>query len=495
MAYESLRDWIARLEEEGELKRVAAEVDWSLELNAIVQQVRDQEGPALLFESIKGYRDSRCRKLFINGMGSRRRVAMALGLPKETSYRAIVEFLKEKLDQQIDPVKVASGPAKQNIVKGDAVNLYDFPVPKFSPLDGGRYINTTAATVTMDPDTGIMNVGMYRGMLGDDGKSIPCLLVSGRHWGQHFLKYKERGKDMPVAVAYGTDPALLIYASAPIVHPHCSEYEFVGGLHGEPVELVKCETSDLYVPASAEIIVEGRICPDPESFQMEGPFGEYTGFYGGMRQPRPTIRVECITHRDNPIFQGGADGSSPGHISESTHWTSPVRSAIIWKSLENAGVPNVTGVWGSPITTQANVRVSINKIYRGHAKQVAAVLWGTIASQTAGKNLIVVDKDIDVFDIDAVEWAMAYRTNADMGAIQFFSGTPGGLLDPSTPLSEKDTMKYGQGKWTRMFIDATVNWDLEPEEQYGGRREPPLCTEMPPETTELIRRRWSEYGL
>jgi len=168
---------------------------------------------------------------------------------------------------------------------------------------------------------------------------------------------------------------------------------------------------------------------------------------------------------------------------------------VIWRALELAGVPNVTGVWGPPLAHLTNLRVQIDKIYRGHAKQVAAAVFCIPSAQHRGKNLIVVDKDIDIFDDAAVEWALAYRTNAAMGAIQFFSGTPGSMLDPSTPLSERDVVKYGVGKWTRLFIDATVNWELEPEEQYGGKREPPLCTEIDAKTAELISRRWQEYGL
>lgn len=495
MAYKDLRDWIARIEERGQLKRITAEVDWDLEISAIARRVATQEGPGLLFENIKDYHDTVCRKLLIGSLGSRERLAMALNLPQETSYRAIVELLKGKLRKLLDPVKVASGPVKENIVKGDAVNLYEFPVPRYNKLDGGRYINTNCSVVTMDPDTKIMNVGLYRGMIGDDEKSIPVLLARNQHWGIHFTKYEQRGEEMPVAIVYGWDPTLLMCSAKSIVHPGYSEYEVVGGLRGEPVELVKCETSDLYVPASAEIVVEGRISPDPKTFQMEGPLGEFTGFYSGDRRPRPVIRVECITYRDDPIFPGYGEGNSPGRLTETYYWGVPWSAAVIWKSLEDAGVPNITGVWASPITDLTNLRISIDKIYRGHAKQVAAAFWGQKISTHFGKNVIVVDKDIDIFDDGAVEWAIARRTNAAMGDIQFFSGTIGSSLDPSIPLPQRDIMKYGQGKWTRVLIDATVNWDLEPEERYGGRREPPLCTQILPEIAELINQRWAEYGI
>ncbi len=494
MAFKDLREWIARIEEVGQLKRITAEVDWDLELSAISRRISQEEGPALLFENIKGHRDTMCRKLFVNGLCSRERIAIALGLPRETPYRGIVEFIKERLGRQVAPVKVTSGPVKQNIVAGDAVNLYELPVPKYSYLDGGRYINTYGNVVTVDPDTKIMNVGIYRGMIGENGKSIPVLLLRSQHWGIHFTKYEQRGEEMPVAVFYGWDPTSLFYSGAGIVHPNYSEYELMGGLRGEPVELVKCETSDLYVPATAEIVVEGRISPDPKTFQMEGRFGEYTGFYGGERSPKPAIRVECITYRDNPIFRGGFAGSSPGHLNEASYWLTCARSAVTWKSLEDIGVPNIEGVWGHGITNLGNLRIQIDKIYRGHAKQVAHAMFGLGASVHVAKNLIVVDKDIDIFDDDAVEWALSNRTNAAMGDIQFFPGTIGSVLDVSVPLSERNVAKYGTGKWTRVFIDATVNWDLEPQEQYGGRREPPLCTEYPPEINELISQRWREYG-
>ncbi|MFC2013424.1 UbiD family decarboxylase [Chloroflexota bacterium] len=495
MAYKDLREWIAKIEEAGALKRITAEIDWDLELSGVARRVESQEGPALLFENIKGHKNTLCSQLFTGSLASQERIAMAFGLPMETDWRGIVEFIKERLGQLIDPIKVASGPVKQNIIKSDAVNLYEFPAPKYNKLDGGRYINTRGCVVTMDPDTGIMNVGMYRGMIGDDKYSIPVLLVPVQHWGRHFSKYKERGEEMPVAIAYGWDPALEFLASTPVTHHDYSEYELVGSLRGEPVELVKCETSDLYVPASAEIIVEGWISPDPKTFRMEGPFGEFPGYYAGVRHNRPTIRVECITYRDNPIFRGGLCGNGPDGLIEQNYWYPPCAAALIWRALEQAGVPNILGVWGDRIAYLANLRVQINKTHRGHAKHVAAIIFGTsnIAIDT-GKNIIVVDKDIDVFDDEAVAWARAWRTNADMGAIQLFPGTIGTPLDPSVPLPQRDELKYGGGRWTRVLTDATVNWDLEPEEQYGGERQPPMCTDISPEIAELINRRWHEYG-
>ena len=228
---------------------------------------------------------------------------------------------------------------------------------------------------------------------------------------------------------------------------------------------------------------------------MEGPFGEYPGFYAGGRQLRPVIHVDCITYRDNPIFRGGLCGSDPSGLIENNRWQTTMKAAVIWAALENIGVPNILGVWGTLTSQLGNIRIQINKIYRGQAKQVAAALFGlSNLSMHSAKNVIVVDQDIDVFDDQAVDWAMCYRTNAEMGAFQFYPGTPYSPLDPSIPLTQRDVMKYGSGKCTRVLIDATVNWELEPEEQYGGKREPPRCTEISAKTRELTNRRWKEYG-
>lgn len=494
MGYDDLRAWIGALEGAKQLARVSSEVDWNLELGGISRSLMRREGPALLFENIKGYKNSRCQRLFINGLGNRQRVAMALGIPLGVSYRDIVMTIKERLRRPVAPVKVPSGPVKEVILREDEIDLYEFPVPKYNHMDGGRYINTYCGIVTMDPETKAINVGIYRGMIVGKNK-IAVLLATTQHWGQNFVKYREMGREMPVAVVYGWDPTLLMVAGTPIVHLGRSEYDYCGALRECPVELVRCETSDLMVPATAEIVIEGFINPDPGTHEMEGCFGEYPGIYGGLKSPKPVLRVECITHRKNPIFRGGLVGNSPGRFSEDAYWCTPTKCAIMWNHLEDVGVPNVLGVWGSQVTCANNVRVQIKKIYRGHAQQVAMALWSNSIANYTAKNVVVVDEDIDVFSDEDIEWAISYRTNAEMHDIQFFHNTFGSMLDPSTPLPLRNVQKYGQGKTSRVIIDATVNWDLEPEEQYGGKRFPDLCTVLSPEIEELITRRWVEYGI
>ncbi|MDY6973807.1 MAG: UbiD family decarboxylase [Thermodesulfobacteriota bacterium] len=496
MIYHDLRGWIDRLRSEDEIKEVEVEVDWNREMGAISRRVTSTEGPALLFSNIKDYRKGDFQRLFTGGLGARRRVAMALDLPKDSSYQEIVKTIKERLRHPIKPVVLDTGPVKNNIVKGDEIDLYKIPVPQWHDLDGGRYIDTSCGIVTRDPDTGGLNIGTYRGMITSKD-SIAKLLVATAHWGQHFAKYRERGEPMPIAICYGIEPQLLMCSTAALKHgPGISEYDFAGGLKRNAMELVMCESVDLLIPAGAEIVLEGHISTNPKDFTMEGPFGEYPGTYGGIQSPKPTVKVECMTYRNDPIYMGNLEGTSPGRWCESPYYVVPTYCALAWNALEDAGVPNVLDVWGDPVSSGPNnLRVRIKKIYRGHAKQVALALWGSNLSVYTAKNVIVVDEDMDVHNAEDIEWAFSYRTNAEMNDIQIFNTCPGSVLDPSVPLREREVMKYGQGKSARVLIDATVNWELDTEDQYGGKRFPPLCTVPETEDEEMVEKRWNEYGI
>lgn len=284
MAFTDLRAWIGCLESAGELDRVKVEVDWNEEVGALTRVVREGSGHALLFENIKGYQTARCRRVFTN-FGRAPQLAMALGLPKTTPAGNLVARVRQGFKGRLQPVRVAGGPVKENILRGNDVNLYELPVPKWNPADGGRYINTQCGVVTRDPDTGWLNVGLYRGMIAGLNR-IPVLLIMTQHWGQHFAKYRERKERMPVAVFYGGEPLLTFVAATPAAPAGVCEYDMVGALRGEPVALVECETSDLLVPADAEIVVEGYVDPDPSTFMPEGPFREYTATTAAP--PRPS---------------------------------------------------------------------------------------------------------------------------------------------------------------------------------------------------------------
>ncbi len=492
MQFGDLRGWIAHLKKEGELHEINTEVDWDCELGTVTRRAfGNGDGPALLFNRIKDYSASRCTRLFTGGLSNYSRVALMFGLPKKAPITELVKAARKAYAGRLPPVTVATGPVKENILTGSDIDLFEFPVPRWHRRDGGRYINTMQGTVTRDPVSGRINVGIYRGMIGNKD-TIPVLLWRPQNWGQDFAKYSGKGEEMPVAFVYGWEPCLPFCAASP-VPPDVSEYDVMGALRGAPVELVDCETVPLQVPASAEIVIEGFISPDPATFEMEGPFGEYTGYFGGERGPKHRVRVTCISHRNDPIFRGTLEGTLPKMLNENSIMSSVQRAALAWNILERSGVPGVTDVHCPPANNGTTLMIQLKQTYRGQAKQAAAAIWGSNAAHLRYKHIWVVDDDIDIHDYGAIDWAFAYRVNAAEDDIVFFPGTFGSALDPSTRLKFRDTNLYGTGKWCRVLIDATVNLDFEPEASYGGDRYPPMVRPEK-EDWEWVERRWQEYG-
>ncbi len=491
-----LRGWIDALIQEGELHQVDAEVDWNCELGAIARKTfGNGDGPALLFNNVKGYGpddDVWSHKVFTGGLSNYSRVAMTLGLPKDAPVRDMIQACRHYMTQRVEPIKVETGKVKEVKHTGDDIDLYKLPVPRWHRHDGGRYINTYQATVTMDPTTGVHNVGLYRGMLGEKPDTLPVLLWTAQNWGTHFEEWKKQGKKMPVAHVYGSEPSMTFCASAPVPTGVC-EYDVMGAIRGTPVKLVQCETVDLWVPADAEMVIEGYIDDDPATFEMEGPFGEYTGYFGGDQGPKHVTKVTCVTHRKDPIFRGTLEGTLPKMLNENSVTSSVQRAGVAWNVLERAGVPGITDVHCAAANNGTTLMIQMHQTYRGQAKQAAAAIWGSNSSHLRYKNIWVVDEDIDIRDYGALDWALAYRVNAAEDDIVFFPATWGSLLDPSTRLSDRDPFLFGTGKWTRMLIDATVNLDFEPEEQYQGNRYPRMVTPAD-EDQELVNRRWEEYG-
>ena len=365
------RSWLATLEAADQLRRITAPVDWNAELGAITRANLALGGPALLFENIVGHEKTRCTKLLTSAIGNRRQIQLMLGLPEHTSDSAVVRHLREAFKKPISPRVVDTGPVKENIVEGDDIDLYQFPAPKWHADDGGRYIDTFCGVVTEDKITGRDNIGCYRGMIVGRDK-IAKLLVPSQGWGGHMQEYKP--EPMPVAVVYGWHDVLGFCAGSPFPKDVC-EWDMMGALLGRPVDLVACETVPLHVPATAEIVVEGFIDPDPATFEMEGPFAEYPGFLGGAA-PAPVLRVTRITHRNDPVLRGTLEGIRPGFFNEDSI-TNFARSAITWNILESLGIGGITDLWMTEVTNGQNTVVQIHKAYRGHAQQIAAALWGT----------------------------------------------------------------------------------------------------------------------
>jgi UbiD family decarboxylase len=489
MAFYDLREFIETVKGERHFREVSAKVDWNGELSGILRKAYTELGrPAILFTNIKDHENTFCKKLFTGGLASRKNFALALKLSPDTPVSDLVHTLRRRFSRTISPKKIDNAPVKENILKGDDIDLYQIPVPKWHPLDGGRYINTFGAVVTRDPDSGRHNLGVYRGMINGKNK-IGVNLVGAAHWGVDYSKYKELGKPMPVALVYGWDPAMQIVATTPLPSLVVSEYETIGSVREAPVELVKCETVDIEVPASAEIVIEGFISPDPSTYEFEGPFGEWPGYYGEKKK-RPVIQVSCITHRNDPIFQGVLEGMKPGIISEGGYMGFIDYTALLFNVLESQGIPGVIDVVPGPITA-----VKIHKTYRGQAKQIAAALWGSTIAINWVKILMVVDEDVDIHNPRALQIAFMNKVDPKTNLI-VYPDTPGNSLDPSSSSEDKDDVTYGAAKQNRLLIDATINWDTHPvRKEWGNRRYPPMCTDIDPEVEALVERRWKEYGL
>ncbi len=496
VAFGDLRGWIGALKSAGELQEIDAEVDWNIELGTIMRLSQGPgTGPALLFNNIKDYHkpDSRCRRIFGNGLSSYRRVAMMLGLSPDTHPRDLVPIGRNVLNGSIPPRIVKTGPVKETVVTARNVDLLDFPVPHWNRPDGGRYLLTYGGVVTKDPTTNVMNVGIYRGMVASRNQ-IPILMWRAQNIGHHVTAWQNQGnKEMPIAVAIGWEPTLGFVGGTPVTKGVC-EYDVMGAIRGEPVDLVKCETVDLYVPASAEIVIEGYLGLDPSTYVMEGPFAEFTGYVAGDRSPKPTIRVTAVTHRNDPILRGCIEGSLPGSYSENAICSSVMRAGTAWNVLDRAGVPGITEVWCPPVHMGINLLIAMKQSYRGQAKQAANAIWGSSAAHVRYKHITVVDDDIDIHDYAAVDWAIAYRVNAGENDVVIMPATFGAGLDPSTRRRDRNPALFGTGKWNRVLIDATENLDYDPDPDLGGARFPPMI--WPPKSdVEAVYARFEEFGL
>ncbi len=496
VAFGDLRGWIDALKAQDELAEIDAEVDWNIELGTIMRLAQGPgTGRAMLFNNIKDYNKptSRCRRIFGSALNNTRRIAMMLGLPPQTHARELVKIGRTILQNGVSPRIVKTGPCKENVIVGKDVDLDEFPTPYWNRLDGGRYLITYAGVVTKDPTTNVMNVGIYRGMVSGRN-TIPILMWRAQHIGHHVSEWRARGaKEMPIAVAIGWEPSMGFCAGSPVPKGVC-EYDVMGAIRGEPVDLVKCETNDLYVPASAEIVLEGMLGLEESSYQMEGPYAEFTGYFAGDRSPKPVIRVTAITHRNDPILRGTIEGCMPGSFSENAMISSIFRSSTAWNVLDRAGVPGITDVWGPTVSAGINLMIAMKQTYRGQAKQAANAIWGSTAAHVRYKHIIVVDDDIDIHDYAAVDWAIAYRVNAGENDIVIMPATFGLGIDPSTRKRDRNPTLFGTGKWHRVLIDATVNLDFDPDPEFGGERYPPTVWPKE-EDVEAARKRWSELGL
>jgi phenylphosphate carboxylase beta subunit len=367
---------------------------------------------------------------------------------------------------------VDTGPCKENKMVGDEVDLFKFPVPRFFPRDGGRYFGTAHSVITKDLDSDWVNIGTYRLQLLEKN-ILGAQFIKGKHSDIMLKKYQAAGKPMPVAVVVGADPLMFVMGGARF-SAFESEYDLAGSIRGKPIEVVKCETNDLIVPAGAEIIVEGEV--DANEFKPEGPFGEYTGYYSGVgTEQRNFIKVNCVTHRNNPIFMA----TTVGRAVTDTHMCLALAyGSTLWQQLSNMRIPGIKAVYCPPEAAGRFIAIiSLTQMYPGHADQVLTAAISTEMGAYGLKTVIVVDDDIDPWDIPRVLYALAFRFQPNRSqVIKRGRSTP---LDPSLPIDQR---------WItgRLLLDATIPYDWE---------EKPIRIELDDDMVKKVQARWSELGL
>ena len=405
--FDDLRQFIARVSELGELKQVDG-ADWDLEIGAITEiEAESPDARLLLFQNIKGYPPG--FRVASNLFNTSRRIALAFGLPLHLSGTALVRAMKERIDKGITlipPVYVTSGPVTENVFTGDDVDIMKFPSPRWHKDDGGRYIGTNGIVITRDPDAGWVNFAPQRVQV-HDRNTAAIFMATGRHNDIIRRKYWAQGKSCPVAVSCGQEPLLFAAGDWPVTWG-TSEYDFAGGLKGTPIKVIKGITTDLPLPATAEIVLEGELLPPGAGSVIEGPFGEWPGYYAGGARPETIFRVNSLLHRNQPIIQGGRAIVNPAGWTLGRHiW----RAALVWHELERQ-IPGVTGVW---VVGEAGINsmivASIRQMYPGHAKQTVELLSCLQATALNLSYAIIVDEDIDPSNMSELIWALGTRTD------------------------------------------------------------------------------------
>jgi 4-hydroxy-3-polyprenylbenzoate decarboxylase len=483
MAWDGMGAFVRALEERGELVRVRRRVDTHLEIAAIADRVMKAGGPALLFESPSSSRFP----LLINAFGSRRRMALALGVDDlEEHARAIAELVTARAPSSarelaqlalklpdlahVPPRSVSDGPCQDVVATGDDVNLDALPILTCWPADGGPFI-TLPQVITRDPETGARNVGCYR-MQKLDRKSTAMHWQVHKTGARHFRRARELGVSrLDVAVALGGDPASTYAATAPLPDG-IDEWMFAGFLRKRAVAMVRCKTVALEVPADADFVLEGYVDPR-EPLVDEGPFGDHTGYYTPVDR-FPRFHVTAVTHRADPVFPATLVGPPP------------MEDAWLGKATERLFLPLLRMLFPEVVDMNLPVEgafhnlvlVSIKKQYPFHAARLAHGLWGS-GQMSFSKVICVLDDDVDVQDVGQVAWRLLAN------------------LDPKRDLAfvdgPIDQLDHGasQALWgSKVCIDGTRKWKEE-----GYSREWPEPCRVSPETAARVDAMWAELGI
>jgi UbiD family decarboxylase len=426
MHLRSQREFIAALESIGEIQRIDTEVDWNLEIGAIIRRSYDLRAPAPLFTNITGYQDSGFAVLgapaSLSGPAhSLARIALSVGLPATASGQDIIETLAAARDKPgIAPVVVAraSAPCKQNVQTGDDIDLFTFPTPLIHGNDGGRYIQTYGMNIARTPDGSWTNWSINRMMIAGQ-TTLACLIPPPQHLGIIRSQWATQGKPMPIALALGVEPGLPFVGGMPLPEG-ADESEYLGALFGEGIEVVPAETVDLLVPATAEIVIEGHIALGETV--MEGPMNEFPGYNATEASPKAVFHVSAITYRDGATLPVVAAGPP---VEEDHTIIGTTAAAEITYILRDAGLP-VASAWYPyeaavhwlVLAIEPDWHETLGITAADLAERIAGILFAGKPGINAPKTLLV-ENDIDITDLTEVVWAFATRAHPEHGEFHF----------------------------------------------------------------------------
>lgn len=419
-----LRQFMALLDEAGMLARIKKPVDIKHEIAAYIRKTSDARGPALLFESVKDFSMPVVAGMFAH----RQLMLMALGVSEDCAVERYLEALAKPLPTRI----IKQGSCQEKAQLGADIDLGSLPAPIYSAKDSGAYI-TAGVAISADIEDGTRNASIYRFEI--QGKNrLGVLAEPPHHLGIHYQKAEAVGRPLEVAIALGTAPSVLVATQWEAPYG-TDELTLAGALQGQALEVVKCRTVDLEVPATSEIIIEGQMLPDTR--EMEGPFGEYTGYYTAA-YPKPVMEVTAITHRHNPIFQAMLTGEP----TTENHVLKMIPAEASCYALLKQRFPSVERVH---FHGAGGVGLLAIVAMKPQVKNEARSVMTTMLGAQGTKVVIVVDTDVDIFDMDKVMWAVCTRSQPDRDLITL-SNMMGWQLDPSAP---------ERGTYSVMGIDAT----------------------------------------
>ncbi|HXP30413.1 MAG TPA: UbiD family decarboxylase [Stellaceae bacterium] len=442
--YGDLRGWLDEATKLGEVRTVKG-LSWQDDIGMASEVVlHDEKAPCVVFEDVPGTLPG--SRVLVNFFGGKRQ-NMTLGFPTDLGKLDLTEAFRANYMaelKQIPPKYVNDGPIFENVMTGDDIDVTKFPTPKWHEADGGRYIGTGSFNVTRDPDENWINCGTYRVMI-QDPKSVGFYISPGKHGRIHRDKYMARGEPMPVAIVAGGDPMTFLLTCSEVPYGIC-EYDLVGGIRGKALEVVKGRVTGLPIPANAEIVIEGFV--QPGNTKLEGPFGEWTGYYASDVRQEPVLDIKAIYYRNNPILLGCPPQRPPDELAR---YRAVTRSALLRENILKAGVPDVVAAWAHETgTARLLLGISIKQRYPGHAKQAGHIASQCHVGAYAGRYVIIVDEDIDPSNLEELIWAMLTRSDpaSSIDIIHNAWSTP---LDPRI-----DPVQKERGDFTnsRAIIDA-----------------------------------------